>query len=513
MGIFYPLVKRWLPYAMSLMLFACGGGGGGEEDTDAFGTNDPVAVANSTVPDNVFTATLGSAQQIPSNSSTATGIGVVMIDPASRMMRASLTTAGIAGTAAHIRIAPTGTAGPIVFPLTETPAGSGIWSMQATLTEEQLTTLRNGNYYFNVGSTAFPEGEIRGQIVRQLPGSGIKNTVTNSVTNTETDTGGTGINTNSVSNGSFIDGGTGITGAVNPTSTTGGNIPAAITTGTTIGPAGLDTGGTIGNAASPGTITGRTTFVNVLTGTQQVPASGSNAVAIGVAIVDPASQTMVTSITSIGISGISAHIHQAASGSNGGVIFALNETAVGSGIWAARLAVSESQLNAFAGGSYYFDIHTTAFPNGEIRGQIVASRSTGNFGIGSSEAGSRGTGTVTPAGVTTDPFVPGSITGTIDTDNTITGASDASVPTFGNPAGSGIGSGTSTSFNDSSVPTFGNPIGSGIGIDIGSGTSTGFTGSTSSVPSIGTGMNPATSGNTTDALGTGGFGTSTASTF
>jgi len=120
--------------------------------------------ANAAASDNAFVATLSGSQETPPVNSTAIGIGVVVVDPATRVMNAAVKTNGITGTVAHIHEAPPGTPGPVVFPLTETPSGSGTWTTKATLTEAQFNKLKAGNYYFNVHSAAFPNGEIRGQI-------------------------------------------------------------------------------------------------------------------------------------------------------------------------------------------------------------------------------------------------------------------------------------------------------------------------------------------------------------
>jgi CHRD domain len=112
----------------------------------------------------VRTAALSGTQEVPTNASTATGKGVVIVDPATKSMSASVTTTGITGTVAHIHEEVVGVSGPPVFPLTETSAGSGTWTATATLTDEQYTALKSGRYYFNVHSGAFPAGEIRGQI-------------------------------------------------------------------------------------------------------------------------------------------------------------------------------------------------------------------------------------------------------------------------------------------------------------------------------------------------------------
>ena len=131
---------QWgLAVFMTLLLAACGG------DDNNSTASGAVNAANSTVPANTFTATLTGAQETPSKPSGAGGAGVVLIDPNTRLMKATINTAGIAGTAAHIHEAAPGVAGPIIFPLTETSPGSGIWTTQTTLTEAQLNTLKAGN--------------------------------------------------------------------------------------------------------------------------------------------------------------------------------------------------------------------------------------------------------------------------------------------------------------------------------------------------------------------------------
>lgn len=114
----------------------------------------------------VFASRLSGAQEAPPTPSTATGTGVLSLDPANNKFSARITVAGMAVTVAHIHEAVPGVSGPIVFPLTETAAGSGVWvtAPDATMTAAQLATLRSGGFYFNAHSTAFPTGEIRGQI-------------------------------------------------------------------------------------------------------------------------------------------------------------------------------------------------------------------------------------------------------------------------------------------------------------------------------------------------------------
>ena len=118
----------------------------------------------------VFAAQLSSAQEVPANASSATGTGALSLDPASKKFSARITVTGIAATAAHIHSGTPGISGPILFPLTETAPGSGIWvsAAEATLSDAQLALLTSGSLYFNAHSAALSGGEIRGQIGRNV---------------------------------------------------------------------------------------------------------------------------------------------------------------------------------------------------------------------------------------------------------------------------------------------------------------------------------------------------------
>lgn len=68
-------------------------------------------------------------------------------------------------TAAHIHgPALPGFNGPVILPLTTSGGTSGTLNGVGTYTGPQITDLLAGKHYVNVHSTAFPGGEIRGQI-------------------------------------------------------------------------------------------------------------------------------------------------------------------------------------------------------------------------------------------------------------------------------------------------------------------------------------------------------------
>lgn len=86
--------------------------------------------------------------------------------PSNRTLTAVIISQGLAVTGANIREAAAGATGPLVVRLTESAAGSGIWIVRATLTTTQAEALNNGAMYYELLSSTFPEGELRGQIVK-----------------------------------------------------------------------------------------------------------------------------------------------------------------------------------------------------------------------------------------------------------------------------------------------------------------------------------------------------------
>ncbi|MES2297211.1 MAG: CHRD domain-containing protein [Pseudomonadota bacterium] len=163
----HAVITRALQILLLLPFSACGGGGGYAGSTAQPLSTAPAVPAPPTLEQ--YSATLSGANETPPNGSAANGTGKLSFDPATKMMSASITTSGIAGTMAHIHEGAPGVAGAVVFPMSEQYAGNGVWSGQATLNDDQIAVLRAGNYYFNVHSANYPAGEIRGQIGVMAP--------------------------------------------------------------------------------------------------------------------------------------------------------------------------------------------------------------------------------------------------------------------------------------------------------------------------------------------------------
>lgn len=132
--------------------------------------NNPSGEIRGQIGREIYAAQLSASQEVPTNSSAATGVGFLSLDPVTKRFTVRMTLTGIAATVAHIHTGNVGANGGVAFALTETAANSGIWAAapDATLTDAQITTLRAGGFYFNAHSATYTGGEIRGQIARNV---------------------------------------------------------------------------------------------------------------------------------------------------------------------------------------------------------------------------------------------------------------------------------------------------------------------------------------------------------
>ena len=106
---------------------------------------------------------LSGAQEVPPVNTAATGSGTITV-LMDRSVSGSVSTSGVAGTAAHIHMAAPGQNGPVIVPLNRT--GENLWAVPDSirLNDFQYEAYRLGNLYINVHSAANPAGEIRGQV-------------------------------------------------------------------------------------------------------------------------------------------------------------------------------------------------------------------------------------------------------------------------------------------------------------------------------------------------------------
>jgi hypothetical protein len=103
-------------------------------------------------------------EEVPPVKTSGSGTSSIQIT-ADGSVSGSISTTGLAGTAAHIHMAAKGANGPVIVPLTK--SGDSSWSVpvDAKLSADQLTAYRNNGLYVNVHTDANKDGEIRGQLV------------------------------------------------------------------------------------------------------------------------------------------------------------------------------------------------------------------------------------------------------------------------------------------------------------------------------------------------------------
>ena len=106
-----------------------------------------------------------------------------------------------------------------------------------------------------------------------------------------------------------------------------------------------------------------------LSGAQEVPSVQTSAAGSGTITVND-DMSVSGSVTTKGVKGTMAHIHEAAPGKNGGVAIPLemksdNEWAVPAG---AKL--TDAQYKSYKAGDLYVNVHSAAHKDGEIRGQL-----------------------------------------------------------------------------------------------------------------------------------------------
>ena len=106
---------------------------------------------------------LSGSQEVPAVTTNASGSATVTVGD-DMSISGSVTTSGVAGTAAHIHMAAAGQNGPVIVPLNKT--GDNVWSVPPGIrfNDAQYEAFKLGNLYVNVHSAANPGGEIRGQV-------------------------------------------------------------------------------------------------------------------------------------------------------------------------------------------------------------------------------------------------------------------------------------------------------------------------------------------------------------
>jgi Cu/Zn superoxide dismutase len=127
-----------------------------------------LAAASASAAEHKLKAALDSKQEVPANTSTATGTAEITVNDATKEVSWSITFQGLSAdsTAAHIHgPAAAGVNAGVITALAPmgTPPKSPLTG-KATLTDAQIADILAGRTYVNIHTVAHKGGEIRGQI-------------------------------------------------------------------------------------------------------------------------------------------------------------------------------------------------------------------------------------------------------------------------------------------------------------------------------------------------------------
>ena len=117
------------------------------------------------------------------------------------------------------------------------------------------------------------------------------------------------------------------------------------------------------------------TYTAVLNGTSEVPPNASTATANATMKFNDDTNVFTLTINYNGLTVTDAHIHKGAVGVDGPIVIPLEVSA--SPIIYTPAALTNEQEADLKAGLYYVNLHSEAYPGGEIRGQLLPKGSGG----------------------------------------------------------------------------------------------------------------------------------------
>lgn len=359
-----------------------------------------------------FTVTISGDQQVPRTESDQTATGQVELDEDLMQIRATVDLSGVENVdAAHIHDGDLGLNGPVAFSFSDDDSDGTYEIAETDITAALIADLQDGDWYINVHTTEFPDGEIRGQIVNDqtvivtFPLSGDQevpavDTAANGYAYAAVDTTDYEVNltvrTEGVDDATMAHIHTGRVGK-------NGDVLVGLESLADIAGAWvlpdetlideatfevLASGGHYVNVHTPeypdGELRGQILTDNFvlatfpLSGQQEVPAVDTQASGDGYALVNTDSYAVELVAVTTGVDfATMAHIHTGRIGNNGDILVELIQSADDQGTW---MTPEDTQINeeifaVLASGGHYVNVHTPDHPDGELRGQIL----TDNF--------------------------------------------------------------------------------------------------------------------------------------
>jgi CHRD domain len=112
-------------------------------------------------------------------------------------------------------------------------------------------------------------------------------------------------------------------------------------------------------------------FAATINGANEVPANASAATGSLQGVLDKTTNIFSVTLNYTGLTATNMHIHKGPAGVSGGVLFGLSTAPFSSPVSYSSPALSAGQVDSLMNNLYYINIHSAAFPAGEIRGQIT----------------------------------------------------------------------------------------------------------------------------------------------
>jgi trimeric autotransporter adhesin len=349
-----------------------------------------------------FSVNLSGAQEVPAVMTDASATATVSLDENNRLFSVSVDTSDVENvTGVHVHAGDIGMNGPVAFPLTETSANT--YTLTPTnLLDNQVSALKNGQWYLNVHTDDYPDGEVRGQILADgiamvtFPLSGsqeipqVDTTATGSgyaTLDTETLAVKLVAVTSGVEDASMAHIHAGFAGENGPVYVTLEQHPENVNVWMTPSGAMLDEvnaaqlleGGHYVNVHTPanpgGELRGQITPANievygvVASGEQEVPPVDTDASGVGAITLNTSTMTIKAILNLSDITPNAGYIHAGDAGENGPVVVLLENPEAG--LWTLDATLDSEQMALMQASGLYTNFHTDAFPDGEIRGQIT----------------------------------------------------------------------------------------------------------------------------------------------
>jgi CHRD domain/Secretion system C-terminal sorting domain len=360
----------------------------------------------------LFTARLNGANEVPAN--TAIGKGLITAVVVGNEVTINAVFDSLTGpvTACHFHKGSRTTTGSSITNYVTSVRGNRLY-LKTTLTNAQISDMMEDSIYFNVHTAANTGGEIRGQMVfetdnlfdvfasgaQEVPAVATTATAVGSVVLSRILT--TGSNkldykvvannlSGAITSAHLHYGDFSVSGRVAYPLSFSGNTLSGTLTGLSLafvdslfrGQIYLN----IHTAANPtGEIRAELTFIGngigfdgILDGAQEVPTNASTAKGAMYANIRSTLDTMDYGVQVNGFAPTAAHFHKGVIGTGGGVVVALTPVGAASlNLYSGKVPLTPALIDALIKDSLYANIHSAAFPNGEIRGQVASLMRTG----------------------------------------------------------------------------------------------------------------------------------------